>query len=523
MHIKKLTAAVAGLAIAAGAVACNSDNITKLNTDPNNPTSAPPGPVFTQAIRNSAAAFVGNGFSLRQTEFLDQHWAEVQYPDEDRYARLNAASTQGAFNNAYSVVPSNGGQLINLKKLVDQGLAEKNPAIYGPAQIMMVWNYDYLTDTWGDIPYSQALKADSGVNTPQYDAQKDIYASFFAILNQVSAVLDTATAAGYASADPMYGGNLAAWQKFANSLHARLAMRIINVDPTTAATELAKAFSAPGGVFQSNDDMAQLAWPGDGIYDNPIDDNFSSRDDHRVSNTFYNILSANNDPREPVFMQPTIAYQQGKSTQEYAGMPNGLDAATASTYFSISSRPGTIFWPGATPEGTIGSASNKKNPSYLMTYAELALIQAEAKERGLGNLPGSAASYYDAGITASMNQWGITDQSMIDAYLAQPSVAYQGGTAGLKQIALQKYIALTTDGAQTWAEERRTCIPAISPGPAAVVNYVPRRFYYPTTEYSLNATNLAAAVARQGPDNFATHVWWDVPANAPTCGGGSQE
>ena len=315
----------------------------------------------------------------------------------------------------------------------------------------------------------------------------------------------------------MYTGSLAKWEKFANSLHARLAMRIINVDPTTAAAELTKAFSAPGGVFQSNADMAKLPWPGDGVYNNPITDNFSSRDDHRVSNTFYNILSANNDPREPIFMQPTIAYQQGSSTQQYAGMPNGLDAATASTYFSISSRPGTIFWPGATPSGTIGSAANKKNPSYLMSYAELAFIQAEAAERGVGGLTGSAVSYYNVGITASMNQWGVTDATAIAAYLAQPSVAYVGGTAGLKQIATQKFIALTTDEAQTWAEWRRTCIPAIAPGPAAVVNFVPRRFYYSTTEYSVNATNLEAAITRQGPDNFATHVWWDVPASAPTC------
>ncbi len=100
MHIIKLSTAAVGFVLAAGAVACNSDNITKLNTDPNNPTSAPPGPVFTQALRTSASAFVGNGFSLRQTEFVVQHWAEVQYPQEDEYSRLNAASTQGTFDNA---------------------------------------------------------------------------------------------------------------------------------------------------------------------------------------------------------------------------------------------------------------------------------------------------------------------------------------------------------------------------------------------------------------------------------------
>ncbi len=382
---------------------------------------------------------------------------------------------------------------------------------------MMVWNFDYLTDTWGDIPYSQALKADSGVNQPAYDPQKNIYASFFQILNAVPASMAAATLPGYSSADQMYQGSMAKWEKFANSLHARLALRIINVDPTTAAAELTKAFSAPGGTFTSNADNAQFSWPGDGVYDNPIVGNFESRDDHRVSNTFYNILSSNNDPREPIFMQPTIAYVQGKSTQEYAGMPNGLSQNAAGAYFNIASRPGAIFFPGSTPEGNIGSAANKKNPSYLMTYAELSLIKAEAAERGIGGLPGTAASYYNAGITASMNQWGVTDPAAIAAYLAQPNVAYKGGTAGLKQIALQKYIALTTDGPQTWAEWRRTCVPFITPGPAAIDNNIPRRFYYSTTDASVNAANLAAAIARQGPDNFDTHVWWDVPANAPTC------
>src|SRR5690348_10558512 len=100
MHITKHSS-VAGLLLALGVVACNNDSLTNLNQNPNNPTSAPPGPVFTQAARLSAARFIGNGFDLRQTEFVAQHWAEAQYPDEDRYARLDPASTQGTWNGAY--------------------------------------------------------------------------------------------------------------------------------------------------------------------------------------------------------------------------------------------------------------------------------------------------------------------------------------------------------------------------------------------------------------------------------------
>jgi len=119
-----------------------------------------------------------------------------------------------------------------------------------------------------------------------------------------------------------------------------------------------------------------------------------------------------------------------------------------------------------------------------------------------------------------MNQWGVTDVTAIASYLARPEVAYQGGTAGLSQIAIQKWISLFGDGGNAWFEWRRTCQPStIAPGPAAVVPYVPRRFYYSQTELSVNGANVQAAVTNQGTDNFGTLVWWDKPANAPTCAG----
>ncbi len=507
----KYTAFVAALVVAAGALACNNDKITSLNQNPNNPTSAPPGPVFTQAVRLSASRFIGNGFSLRQTEFVAQHWAEVQYPDEDRYARLGPADVQGTFNGAYVA------EIKDLKNVAQGGVDAGNPAIYGPASILLTWDYEYLTDTWGDVPYSQALAGDAAAPnfSPVYDAQKDIYAGLLTTLTKATTDMATLPSVStFGSADPIYGGSVAKWEKFSNSLRARLAMRLVNVDKATADAQLRAAFSAAGGVFASNADNAQFAWPGDNIYNNPITDNFSNRDDHRVSNTFANILVGNNDPRTPILMQPTQA-----NATVYAGMPNGLNAGPAGTYFLTSSRPGAIFFPGATTAGTIGSAANKKLPSWFMTYAELSFIQAEAAERGLGGLSGSAASYYQNGIKASMAQWGVTDQTAINNFLAQPNIAYKGGVEGLKQIAIQKWVALVTDGDQSWAEWRRTCQPsAIVAGPAAVVNFVPRRFQYSTTEASVNPDNLAAAIGRQGPDTFGTRMYWDKsPTAAPTC------
>ena len=507
-------ALAAGLALAAGVAACNNSDITALNQNPNSPEDAPAGAVFTQATQSAVGRWLGSGYDLRQIEFVVQHLAEVQYPDEDRYARIRASDTQGFFTGSYP------GSLEDFRQVVKKGEKVSSAAVWAPASIMQQWEFGYITDNWGDVPYSQALAGDStgGVVLPAYDAQQAIYDGMFVKLAAASTALATPGPQSLGGADPIYGGSPTAWRKFANSLRARDAMRIVNVDAGKANAQLTAALQAPGGVFTSNADNAQLDWPGDGVFNNPWSDNFKGRDDHRMSKTFMDVLVGTNDPRTPVFAQPTADFEDGVAgAPEYAGQPNGLSAAVAGTYFTSTSRPGAVFYPGVTAYGTYGGNGGHQ-PAYLMTYAEVSFIKAEAAERSMGGLnPALAAGFYNAGITASMNQWGITDAATIAAYLAQPSVAYAGGTAGLKQIALQKWIALFTDGGQAWFEWRRTCTPTLVPGPSAIFPTVPRRLEYPTAEISVNGDNVKAAIARQGADNMQTRVWWDKVGVAPTC------
>jgi hypothetical protein len=507
MTNKRMIRAVAGAAVVAGLVACGN-GLTDVNRNPNNPTDASAASLFTNAVRTSVSRWLGTTYDWRGGEFLAQHLAEVQYTDEDTYLRLGRAYMTSTFDGAYYQ------ELEDLRKVIGKGTAAGDAGIYGPAAVMKVWTSDFLTDSWGDIPYAQALAADStgGTGKPAYDKQQDVYADFFKTLTDVSTALGSASAS-LDAADPIYGGAPASWQKFANSLHARLAMRLVNVDPALANTELTKAFTAPGGVFTSNADNAELAWPGDGVNDNPFSASLQTRDDYRMSQTFINVLQGSNDPRLPVYSDKTAA-------GTYAGAPNGVDAPTAQPYIVDASRVGKVFFPGATSYTTYGGPGATL-PSKLLTYAEVQFIKAEAAERGIGGLTaGQAAAFYNAGIAASMDQWGITDAAAIAAYLARPEIAYQGGLAGLRQIALQKWIALYGDGGNAWFEWRRTCQPAtVAPGPAAVVDYVPRRFYYSATEVSVNGSNVDAAVADQGTDNFGTTVWWDKPASSPTCAG----
>ena len=497
MRFTRLSVALGGIAVMA---ACQTD-LTALNNDPNNPVTAPAGALFTNATQSTVSTYQGSFNTLSMTELFAQHIAQIQYIDEDR-GHIRPGVIDGLWNAMYV------GPLPDYRKVIAQGDAAKQPSTSGPAKIMQVWIFEYMTDLWGDIPYTAALNGEAAGDAfkPKYDTQKDIYYGLLKTLTDASTALKAGTSVndpGLGSADPIYKGDVAKWVKFSNSLRARLALQMMNADPGKGATELTAALAS--GVMASNADNAKLSWPGDGTYNNPWSGNFSTRDDHRMSKTFMDTLVALGDPRTPIFAQPA------KSGGAYAGMQNGLDNTFTATFFNTTSRPGAMFYPGSTSYGTYGTSAGKATPSYLMTYSEVAFIQAEAAERSLGGLlPAQAAGFYSTAVTASITQWG---GSAADAatYLAKPGVAYTPGAAGLKQIGVQKWIALFTQGDRAWAEWRRTGNPAsIKAGPKmyADVPSVPVRLPYPSGEQSTNGKSLTEAVARQGTDNYLTKLWW---------------
>jgi hypothetical protein len=490
---------VALVAALLSATACRTD-LTSLNTNPNSPTSAPATTLFTNAVTTTVGRFNGSFQTLSMTELFAQHIAQVQYVEEDR-GRVRTEIIDGLFSGIYT------SELEDLQKVITQGDAASSPNTSGPARVMQTWVFQQATDIWGDIPYTDALKGDIGGSLkPKYDAQKDIYYGLLKTLTDASTSMKTVTTdPALGNADPLYKGDISKWLKFSNSMRARLAMRISKADAAKAAAELTAAFSGPGGVMTSNADNALINWPGDGQFDNPWAANFSTRDDHRVSKTLLDTMNALSDPRVKIYAQPTKA-----DPTKYVGLQNGMDNVTVTPFFNTTSRPGAIFYPGATSYGTFGTAAGKKTPSYLMTYAEVEFLKAEAAERGLGGQSG-AGGHYNAGVTASILQWGGT-QAEADAYLARPGVAYVAGATGLKQIGLQKWISEFTQGLEAWSEWRRTGNPAtIKPGPKAYPEETenPRRLPYASNEQTVNAASLNEAIGRQGANTYITRIWWD--------------
>ena len=519
---KLLVAASAAAAIFAAA--CNSDRLTSVNNNPNSPTDAPSGALFVNAARNGVGRWL-DGVGGTRYAFLSQHLAEVQYPDADAYVRLLAPTTSAPlFDRSYSV------ELYDFQVLIRRGRAANQPGLWGPALVMKSWEFGILTDVFGDVPYTQAFLADSGILQPRFDTQQSIYTDLFARLTEAATALSASPANVLGGSDPIYDGSPTAWARFANSLRLRHALRISYADQAQANTQLAAALAAAAGVIETNAQNAKLAWPGDGIYDNPWANNFKTRDDHRISTRLLTYLRDFNDPRLPVYAMradddmaedPTrmLKYCPDATVPCYVGLENALDQDAASPLVAFTSRPGAVFYPGVTSYGTFGGTGGSF-PSFLMTAAEVDFIRAEAAERGLGGLnPAQAQGFYNSAVTKSMEMWGISGVA-VTTYLAQPAVAYNGATLAdsgltlqarrLKRVAIQKWLALLTDPIQAWIEFRRTCQPAIlHPGPEAIEDEIPRRLQYSTTDAAVNAANYRAAVARQGDDDLITRVWWD--------------
>jgi hypothetical protein len=335
-----------------------------------------------------------------------------------------------------------------------------------------------MTDAMGDLPYSEALKGNANL-TPKYDTQHDIYTALFVDLTTASQQIDPA-GIGFASGDLLYNGDMTKWRKFANSLRLRLAMHLTKRDAATAAAQAQAAVTA--GVFQGNADNATLLYLSVAPNQNPIytDAHVNNRDDYGLSKTYVDSLKSWNDPRLPVFAQlnkDTIV-----ANRTYQGLPNGLNDGEGPALFYIS-RIGA-YWR-ETPNA----------PLSLMTYSEVLFLEAEAAERGW--ITGTPATLYTSAIRASMEQYGIATAA-IDAYVAQPRVAYAGGPAGLTQIAYQKWVSLYMQGMEAWTEVRRTGVPALVPGPRAVLTSIPERLPYEDRELVLNKASVDAAVSAQG-------------------------
>lgn len=472
------------LAFFALTVSC-SDDITGLNVDTKNPTTTKPEYLFSNAQKNLVDQMVSTSVNLNVFRMFVQHWTETTYPDESQYNITTRTIPDAHFRILYKDVLTD---LKESRKLLDAEVAA------GPSQIailnnkkaivdiLMVYSFSVLVDTFGNVPYSEALDI-TGHPLPKYDDAQTIYKDLISRLTADSALL-TAGEGSFGDADLIYGGDAGHWKKFANSLKLRMAINMADVDFAYASAQILSAKAA--GIFTSNADDANLQYLALQPNANPLyaDLVVSGRNDFVPANTLVNKMNALNDPRRPLY----FTLKDGVYVGGIYGTNNGW------ANFSH-----------------IGDALlNPEFPGTILDYTEVAFLLAEASARGIA-VGGTTASLYNAAIDASMQNVGV-DAASRAAYMAQPSVAYATATGTWQQkIGEQAWIALYNRGFEAWNSYRRLDFPALV-APAVTyddITAVPKRYSYPSREQTLNATNVNAAITAIGGDTLLGKVFWD--------------
>lgn len=489
--------------------------------------------------------------------YQDQAYSTSKLPGAVQYMVRNV---QGG-DNTYSGFKSPTNELysaMDILKLVDASIKlsqERGSKVHeGIFTTFRVLLFSYMTDFYGDVYYSEALKGREGILYPKYDTQSAIYTGLLAELKNANTLMSQGTDPVAATSDLIFAGDKSKWIKFNNSLRLRMLMRA-SKKLTTAGAEITALASSAATLMADNSDNLGLAflgtlgensWKG-GNLNWTTDSEFDRR---RPSKTLVDKLVELNDPRLPVWVAPVEKPWTADVAKEGVSValtdPNGFTYSSKWEYVDLTKAPIKAqenniidkdklyigFMAGMAPDfkngnghydtQTGGADGNFKVSKFskllrqnkhsllkatIMNADEIQFILAEAAAKSL--ISGNADTYYRAGITLSMKRWGVKDAD-IATYLAQASIALPADQAGkLDKIATQKWLALFTVTTETYLDMRRTQLPNIFSN-GNLKNYAfPSRFRYPGNELGQNKDAYDAGVKTLAPaiDDEFSKMW----------------
>jgi len=452
-------------------VSCTKD-FTKINTNPASFTSAAPEAVLTGAFVNTINKMESNNvvYLWEYSHLIDPVGRYIGGDD-------GGGATWTLF---YANVLGSTRQL--------RKLYQGNPAYTNRMAITDIWEcyvYTYLVGCYGPVPYDNAGKTDN--TDVEYNDENSIYTSLLTRLKADAAAISTS--GDKFSPDVIYNGDMAKWIKFANTLRLRIALTVQNNLPDVAAANIRELMGNESTLISSDADDPKLTYgtatgsqspynvmlvqgtsyqgTATPVMSDYVFTYFRSYHDPRLDTYFnkaatpFNIqdtLTSKNDNLHYIVIYPIPHLGQPKSPAVLSqwGIVNPPFAgATVPVNFST--------LPAALTAAT--------RPFYMMTYAEVCFMKAEAAQRGYGGSQ-TAEQYYYAGINANFAFWGLTPTQAL-AYQAQDGIKW--GTAGkgfnydlgfintsipadnLTKIWIQEWINFFDDEAfEAWVLQRRT-------------------------------------------------------------------
>jgi hypothetical protein len=419
----------------------------------------------------------------------------------------------------------------NINHMYELAQKQGDKSLEAIALTFKVLFFSNMTDMFGSVPYEEAFTGSKvgGTLTPKFNTQKEVYQFMLAELEAANDIYATNPIFLKPTMDGMYGGNMAAWRKFNNSLYLRLLCRISGRTEMNAGTKIAEILNNPAKypVFTSNLDNATVKFSGT----DPYISNFGTTTESGFTSSGrkltrqligMTVLTDQNgnqsyvDPRLPII---------GKKNTVVAVNPKNIWKGTIS---GGTEQEMTAIDPG-TSWLNYKVFCRKDAPATYMDYAEVQFIFAEAALKGwISGGAATAKTYYEAGVKASMEKWSAqgayseTPTSIsandISTYLASPLGSWDLATDKAEFLGNQKFLALFWVGMEAYHEYRRTGYPILTIGEGTKTynaGILPTRFGYPPTTMSTNSVNAQAALTDMGGANdMKTPVWWSKQAIA---------
>lgn len=479
--MKKITIYLTVIFLALGINGCKKlEDFGNTNTNP----AATSQPIYSALLTNVEA---GLGALASQTRpgLYGQYFSETQYTEVSLYSTPQLDFT-----------PNYSGNLNDLQLIINANESNNMTMVSKILQQYIFWT---ITDRWGDVPYSEALKA-LEVPNPKYDTQENIYKGMIAALTDAVNGFDgTSSIKG----DIIFKGDVASWKRAANSMRMLMALQLSKRYPNAgdyASDEFNAALDDPAGFISTNEQNMAIDYPG-GSFKSNWWRLYDGRKDYAESKTMTDLMGSLGDTRQNAYGGKTQDQTSpDANVTSNVGMPYGVKRETAEAFTAANTDWARILR---------GDFRKEDSDVMLISAAQVALARAEASNYGWTTE--DLTTVYEEGINLSFEQWGETIPAN---YLTQGAVAL-GAVAdpdNLEKIATQRYIASYPDGLQAWNIWRKTGFPALIPAPDATSNpkVIPRRYTYPSSEYTSNQENVEAAVALiTGGDKQDSKVWWD--------------
>ena len=425
--------------------------------------------------------------SLVVQQFSGQGGSGIQTAEYDRY-NITPTDINNVWRGAIYA-----GSLADMQKLIDQTQAT-SPKYAGIAKITKGFLFSVTTDAFGDIPFSEALQFDKNF-APKYDASAAVYTGIIALLNDGISDLKKQSLLTPGNDDLIYGGDLAKWERMANTLKLRLYLHSFPKVTATSNADFAALLAASTSIFfRNNADNFQMRFEAIANRNNPIDQFEKSR-----NNTFFpsvtlvNLMNAKADPRRPAYL--TLLPATSTTPASYVGAANGTGV---NGVFSNFSRMNTYLRGNPIAGGSGFNNFDGTAPIRMLTFAEYNLILAEYYAR-TGNLASAQISLV-AGITASMDDAGVvaTDRA---AYIAARPVLTAANA--VQTIIEEKFIANYGVAVEPWTDYRRTGFPALIVPANSSISSILRILPYSDLERTSNPNTPAR------PNLTTPTVFWD--------------